>query len=146
MKHNTKKCSKCQETKALKQFRFRNKSKGTRQSWCKSCTSEYEKKKWKISEKRRSSNIEKNNERKLRNKKFIWDYLSNHPCEDCGEDDPIVLEFDHLDRDSKSFNISDICKNGYSIKRIEEEIEKCRVLCANCHRRHACDQLKYWKG
>ena len=71
---------------------------------------------------------------RIRNKKYILEYLKTHPCVDCGEDDVIVLEFDHV-RGVKSENISDIHSRGWSIKRIQEEIDKCEVRCANCHRR-----------
>ena len=71
------------------------------------------------------------------------EYLSTHPCVSCGEDDIVVLEFDHLH--SKSSNISkmmsDICK--WDVILIE--IEKCQVLCANCHRRKTSKQLNYYR-
>jgi hypothetical protein len=66
---------------------------------------------------------------------FIVEYLSSHYCVDCGEDDPVVLEFDHRDRSKKLFNIGDASKKRYSLARVEEEIQKCDVRCANCHRR-----------
>jgi len=52
-------------------------------------------------------------------------------CVDCGERDPVVLDFHHLH--GKTFNIN----RAYqcSIKRILEELAKCVLLCANCHRR-----------
>ena len=54
-------------------------------------------------------------------------------CVLCGELDLAVLDFDHLDPSTK---INSICKMySSSWKRIEAEIAKCQVLCANCHRR-----------
>lgn len=64
---------------------------------------------------------------------LITDYLATHPCVDCGEADPIVLEFDH--RGDKRFEIGSAVKRGRGIKRIAEEMAKCDVRCANCHRR-----------
>lgn len=52
-------------------------------------------------------------------------------CVDCGEVDPIVLEFDHL-RD-KEFNLAHYAKASW--ERLHAEIAKCEVVCANCHRR-----------
>jgi hypothetical protein len=65
---------------------------------------------------------------------YLFDYFAEHPCADCGENDPVVLEFDHLDATTKSFNIG----AGLTYRAwdsILAEMEKCEVVCANCHRR-----------
>lgn len=146
MSNNSKQCTKCQEIKPLSDFRVRSKKKGTYQSWCKSCFSVYEKDMWKTSPERRKNNIEKNRERRIRNKQYVWDYLKNTSCKHCGNSDPRVLEFDHLNSEEKLFNISDICNRSHSIKSIKKEIDKCQVLCANCHRIKTYEQLNYWIG
>lgn len=61
-------------------------------------------------------------------------YLETHPCVDCGENDPVVLEFDHV-RGEKEFNIADVARNAVGREKLQEEIQKCEVRCANCHRR-----------
>jgi len=66
---------------------------------------------------------------------YIFQYLSTHPCVDCGEKDPIVLEFDHRDPTQKLFSISQALRLHYGLGRVCDEIEKCDVRCANCHRR-----------
>ncbi len=72
-------------------------------------------------------------------RRFVWEYLLQHPCIDCGEKDPVVLEFDHV-RGEKTKRIASVCQS-YSIPKISEEIAKCEVRCANCHRRrHAKEQ------
>lgn len=63
----------------------------------------------------------------------IWNYLQQHPCIDCGEKDPVVLEFDHV-RGVKAGTISHNL-DDWSQARLDEEIAKCVVRCANCHRR-----------
>ena len=75
---------------------------------------------------------------------YLLDYFETHPCTDCGETDPVVLEFDHL-RD-KRFNISNALpyRNWQSIL---DEIAKCEVVCANCHRRRTAERrgfLRAW--
>ena len=75
----------------------------------------------------------------------IIEYLSNHPCEICGESDPVVLEFDHIDPKLKHKTIARMVGGGtYSLKSVFQEIEKCRILCANCHRRHTHNQNNSW--
>ena len=69
-----------------------------------------------------------------RNRKFLWEHYSTHPCVDCGEDDPVVLELDHV-RGEKIAGVSQLVHNTRSLKVIEDEIEKCEVVCANCHHR-----------
>lgn len=69
------------------------------------------------------------------NKERIYEYLLVHPCVDCGESDPIVLEFDHV-RGTKKKNVSRMaCGSTYSWTAIKIEIDKCDIRCANCHRR-----------
>ena len=89
----------------------------------------------------------------IRNKKAkiamyqrVWDYLLANPCVQCGEADPTVLEFDHIDQLTKEYSISAMLTRKMGWDRIEKEINKCRVLCANCHRRHTAKQLGWYKG
>lgn len=56
-----------------------------------------------------------------------------HGCAVCREADPVVLDFHH-ERD-KVISLADAVRWGWSIDRLRTETEKCRVLCANCHRR-----------
>jgi L-lysine 2,3-aminomutase len=53
-------------------------------------------------------------------------------CKDCGVKNHIVLDFDHLK--DKKYNISRMIHDGFSWKAILKEIEKCEVVCSNCHR------------
>ena len=74
-------------------------------------------------------------EQKDRMKKYLLEYLSTRSCIDCGEKDPLVLDFDHRDPSTKYKSISQIIAFAYGINRLQEEIEKCDIRCANCHRR-----------
>ncbi len=64
---------------------------------------------------------------------YVVNYKKNHPCIDCGEDDWIVLEFDHRPGTVKRFTISST--RFLTMKTMVLEIAKCDVRCANCHRR-----------
>lgn len=64
---------------------------------------------------------------------YFSDIFKHLCCADCGERHPAVLQFHHLNSKDKTFNIADAAHNGISLERIKKEIEKCVVLCANCH-------------
>jgi len=75
---------------------------------------------------------------------WLMAYFRNHPCVDCGEPDPVVLDFDHRDGVKKDDIISRlICCKKYHAAKLE--IEKCDVRCSNCHRRRTAKQQGwYW--
>jgi hypothetical protein len=72
-------------------------------------------------------------------------YLSTHACVDCGESDPVVLDFDHIDKGNKSASVADMLKDRRSWSTIEIEIAKCEVRCANCHRRRTAKQFTWYR-
>ncbi len=73
-------------------------------------------------------------QQKERNFQEISEYKESLPCSDCGVYYPAyVMDFDHRDPETKSFNISQKAKSG-SRKQLWEEIAKCDVVCSNCHR------------
>ena len=73
--------------------------------------------------------------------KYVGDYLSSHPCVDCGESDPVVLDFDHV-RGKKECDVNALVYGWSSLERLVREIKKCDVRCANCHRRrHALARI-----
>jgi len=75
------------------------------------------------------------------------DYIlskKDRPCADCGQSYPnYVMDFHHLDEESKNPQLKKRGKQhqsmskvmaGWSLKRIDKELDGCVVLCANCHR------------
>lgn len=83
-----------------------------RRSRCKSCGA------------KRKNNCSKNN------RLLIKELKESTPCKDCNKQYPYyVMHFDHL-RDKK-FNIGSRTSTG--IKKLISEIEKCEIVCANCH-------------
>jgi hypothetical protein len=85
----------------------------------------------KYMEKRR---VEQRTKRR-RNGYFVIDYLRSHPCVDCGEADPVVLDFDHRDPATKLYSICHLISGCRGLDVIIAEIAKCDVRCSNCHRR-----------
>lgn len=65
----------------------------------------------------------------------LLEYLKEHPCTDCGQNDPVVLEFDHLPGEEKKYEIAAIMSQSLSISTLKAEIAKCDVCCVNCHRK-----------
>lgn len=97
------------------------------------------------------------NKHRIRNKKnesatkarrimrqFVFDYLKTHPCVECKENDPVVLEFDHI-RGNKIDSVSNLVRKGCARKTIIKEINKCQILCANCHKRKTAKDFDWHK-
>lgn len=103
---------------------------GYRRNYCKSC----------IYKRRRP----KKEERRAAYRALIYEYLQTHPCVVCGERDPIVLDFDHLG--DKRIEIGRMIKQGNGLNAIIAELNKCQVLCCNCHRRKTCNQLNWYRA
>ena len=121
-------CSKCKQVKDLETDFYKAVGyRGGYRSYCKQCQGEFP-------SQLPEELLKRVYERRQRNRQFIWDYYSAHPCVDCGEDDPVVLELDHV-RGKKLAGVSQLVHNTRSLKVIEDEIAKCEVVCSNCHRR-----------
>lgn len=130
----TKLCPKCGATKAIDEFAFKYRDRGIRQWCCRACNAVYKLSWYARNRERHGRKVRAVRDRAhANNRARIWSYLAQHPCVDCGEPDPVVLEFDHL-RDKRE-NIGYMASAGFSWPAIEVEIEKCEVRCANCHRR-----------
>jgi len=68
--------------------------------------------------------------------KRIWlrELKSEMKCARCGFNHPAALDFHHKDKESKVLAIANALRDGWTRERILEEIGKCEILCANCHR------------
>ena len=63
-------------------------------------------------------------------------------CANCGENHPACLDYHHADPSQKEYLISYIAYTGRGLKRVKQEIDKCIVLCSNCHRKLHWEQSK----
>lgn len=136
----TKVCSKCNQRLPVDDFHRRRKSPDGRQAACKPCNRAARMKSYRA---RPHKQVDYTATRLMRLRERMLDYLRAHPCVDCGEDDPIVLDFDHVS-DEKSTEVSSMVHTGYSWSRIKAEIDKCEVVCANCHRRRTAIRDGRW--
>jgi hypothetical protein len=75
---------------------------------------------------------------------FVRRHLERASCMDCGEDDPRVLEFDHVE--GKLADVSYLVQAGASPEVLQAEIDRCEVVCANCHRRRTLARLRAARG
>lgn len=128
-------CNHCGEFKSDEEFSWRYKSLGIKAPTCKACKAlidhnYYESR----SDSHKQKVIEQKSARRDAARNYLWDYLSTHPCVDCGEADPLLLEFDHV-RGQKKTTVSQMVGQGFSLESIQQEIAKCEVRCVSCHRR-----------
>jgi hypothetical protein len=138
-----KRCIKCDATKSVSDFQTRKD--GRISADCRECHRAYMRRhyidnKQKYLDKAKRHRIAAHK----RTIEIIWNYLATNPCVDCGESNPIVLDFDHNEPNKKLFNISDkkIFRNE---KPLIDEIKKCCIRCANCHRIRTARQNGNWK-
>lgn len=139
-----KKCDTCKQEKELIEYNKNRTKKDGLNSICKICSRARSKKYYLENHDKHIKNIiRRNKEQETRIKTWVASYLRNNNCVDCNENNIVVLEFDHLK--NKEFNISTMIHRRFSILRIKKEIEKCEVVCANCHRIRTAKQYNYWK-
>lgn len=126
-------CCRCGETKPEDEFAWRRRRKVQRDTYCRSCRSAYGREHYLANRQRYIDQAAVVKQRQARERtQWLLEYFREHPCTDCRERDPLVLEFDHLR--NKAFNIgANFAARAW--QSILEEIEKCEVVCANCHRR-----------
>lgn len=132
-------CVICKSNLDVSSFNKNKNKKDGLQVHCKECS------------KQRSKNHYLNNKAKYyskskERKKLIALYLIDKlksGCVSCPEKDIVVLDFDHLS--DKKFGISTMLKHGFSLSKIDEELSKCQILCANCHRRKTAKDFNWIK-
>ena len=138
-----KRCSRCGLVKPLDAFGRRGDN-GRLQGNCRECNRQYLKEHYALN---RPYYRAKARRRRLQTKARyhgrLRTYFLDHPCVDCGEDDPVVLQFDHV-RGEKIYNIGTLVAAAAPWERIETEIAKCEVRCANCHWRRTAEQFNWY--
>jgi len=74
-----------------------------------------------------------NRERRRKLAKAVADYKASRPCHDCKRHfNPWQMHFDHIDATSKDDDVARLVNRG-ATRKVWAEIEKCELVCANCH-------------
>jgi len=143
-----KRCDHCRQLKEDEEFNWRFKELGIRANTCRECAHIHNKKYFEGPAKERHLKQVKERKDAARDvaRQYAWEYLCTHPCTQCGESDPMVLEFHHREGSEKDMAVGYMVSAGYSIPRIQSEIDKCDVLCANCHRRVTMKERGWFRG
>lgn len=135
-------CSTCKSEKSVEEFGKNKTTKDGLSKVCRACAKARDRKHYQNSSRREylktAAMLSKD-----RNRQFVFEYLVQHPCIDCGESDPVVLDFDH--RGNKKNCVSIMVNNGCCLATLEKEIEKCDVRCANCHRKKTAKQFDWFR-
>lgn len=108
-------CSKCGRELPLSEFHkngFDRKGNQRYRGYCKECANALER------------------QRYLKKKEYI--NSKKIECAKCKDTRTYVLDFHHKEKEDKDFTIGAVRKGSLSL--IQKEIDKCVVLCANCHR------------
>lgn len=93
-------------------------------------------------EKNRKLVISKVNKNKKENREWFTAYKKQLVCVTCGESHPAALDFHHINPCKSDKKIHKLVGDGHTKIRIQKEIDKCVVLCSNCHRIHHHDERK----
>jgi hypothetical protein len=118
--------------------------KGKEKKICKSCYINLYGDIYENDKKQREKHKERLKQIKEQNINFVFTLLKEIGCQRCGNKDYRVLEFDHRFREIKNNNISHIISNG-TLEQLKEEIVKCDILCANCHKIKTHQENNSWK-
>lgn len=128
---NTKLCPGCKETKHFNSFAINRLKKDGLQVYCRSCKKKIDARHYEENKKAQQ------NRNKINRDKFkdeISEYKKSLGCKFCNENDSCCLDFHHIDSDLKEDNVSTM-RGKIGKEKVWEEIKKCVVVCANCHRK-----------
>lgn len=140
----SKQCSRCKALKDTGEFHRTAARKDGLQAYCRDC-------KTLIDREHNDRNPRRNYAHRrayaLRNLRWLHEYLMTKQCEweGCTVNDPDMLVLDHLNPHEKRDHVSTMVHGSFSLKTVQEEVAKCRVLCANHHQKHTIQQFGYKK-
>ena len=127
---NTKQCNRCYVEKPITEFSFRHTARNIRRHDCKTCCAV-------VSHNHYVADPEKVYQRHVVKRRKLRAWVTeqkNKPCLDCNKMfETFFMHFDHLPKHDKVAKISDIVADGRSMAMIQAEIDKCELVCSDCH-------------
>lgn len=140
-----KQCSRCRQMRPATDFSIKNKQTGRRNTICGECQRAYGRAHYLKNRPEYLLRARKNRKSyRDRSRRHVVDFLVGKSCIDCGETDPLVLEFDHRDGVMKEEEVARlIARRQWSV--VAAEIAKCDIRCGNCHRRRTARQFGWTK-
>lgn len=123
-------CTQCGESKGCEAFLPSDWRRAVRKSWCRECRGK----------KVMHGYYAKHRPTVLARQQSLRDRVSALKaalgCKECGESHPACLDFHHRDPLQKRIAIGTMVCRSATMDKVLAEIQKCDVLCANCHRKH----------
>ena len=126
-------CTECGEEKLETEFYWKVRKRNKLQSRCKVCQKTRSRNHYEANKQDYiTRNLIRNPKRRDANHEFV-NGLKSKPCTDCGETfHPAAMQFDHI-ANNKRRCISEMVGRGYAQETILKEVEKCELVCGNCH-------------
>jgi hypothetical protein len=137
-----KRCSSCKEKKPLKDFSKNKVKKDGLNHSCRECHKLYTRAHY---ARNKGAYFKRNIRNREKIKQKLYKFLEGKACIDCGEDDPVTFDFDHVDRSTKTGSVGVLMSGNTTWPRIKREIDKCEIRCANCHRKRTAKQFGWRK-
>jgi vacuolar-type H+-ATPase subunit D/Vma8 len=134
-----KKCIGCGAIKETDEFNKQRRNKDGLNRKCRACQNEWQRVNYKTNDKRKEQIRKAEQAAVKRNRDLVIQNLKRG-CVDCGYSNILALDFDHVSSD-KEFTIADKLSSAMSEKRLQKEIDKCEVVCSNCHRIRTSDRI-----
>lgn len=127
-----KQCTKCKIEKSLEDFSRNKTRKDGRSTICKVCWKEYYASYYKNNPKEKERLARNRDIERERIRQYVRE-IKSVPCTDCGVQYPYyIMSFDHLPGHEKVGDIARMVVT-HSMRKVQAEIAKCEVVCANCH-------------
>ena len=141
-----KKCSSCKEELDIALFNKRKRCKDGLQHQCKTCQRAGQNAYYARNGRYKRSVKDSAIKIKAAKRDRVFDILRKSHCVHCGESDPMVLSFDHIDPGTKKSEVGTLVSQGYAWATIEFEIAKCQILCFNCHIRKTAREMNWHRA